>query len=573
MTTVARLTSDGDLLLSGEVNERLPYVKSGLIAHYPFDGDAQKYYPSNIRYIRDWVYGSSANTENNWVELKAIDVNGINVALNKPVIGSGTESATFIWSRLTDGIIDSNTYAEVIGAGMPQYLQVDLGGMFSISQIQVWHYYGDGRTYHGTKTEVSQDGINWYEIFDSEIEGEYAETPSGKTFNLQGLGNTVKPLLNTNTTITKDGIAIEEATTNLITTPDFSGGVSFLYPESFEIMDVVNDYLAYKNKAYHLKYISTGTINILNGIVLDYTKPISNNGSFSVYAKGIGNSIGKSLRLYTGNSWYVLEGTLEGTYKRFHINNAVWGVNDSPYFRLQINDASFGDEFWVHSPQVEEKPFATSFADRSRSAGRIDIPFTLKPPYTINLFHKSCKPLSLVVDQGSSPMIFQLNGYYSNASISFWNYVKNLTIYIKGNTATGWTSTGGFYSFTGANWDNVEHMYTLVAVDNRTFKIYVDGIYKGQEVSTEDVTNITYMSMGNSSMPDATYHDLSLYNRGLSDIEISNLFSGKISIDSSGCLYLKNIKEDQTSLGTTKIRVSNNSMMIEGGFKECVVIS
>lgn len=38
-TTVGRL-KDGDMLIAGEVNERLPAVTSGLIAHYPFDGTA-----------------------------------------------------------------------------------------------------------------------------------------------------------------------------------------------------------------------------------------------------------------------------------------------------------------------------------------------------------------------------------------------------------------------------------------------------------------------------------------------------------------------------------------------------
>ncbi len=45
----------------------------------------------------------------------------------------------------------------------------------------MWHYAGDGRTYHNTKTQVSDDGATWYTVFDSAVSGEYVETAAGKT--------------------------------------------------------------------------------------------------------------------------------------------------------------------------------------------------------------------------------------------------------------------------------------------------------------------------------------------------------------------------------------------------------
>ena len=40
MATIARLKKDGTLSLKGTLNERLPPVTSGLVAHYPLDGAA-----------------------------------------------------------------------------------------------------------------------------------------------------------------------------------------------------------------------------------------------------------------------------------------------------------------------------------------------------------------------------------------------------------------------------------------------------------------------------------------------------------------------------------------------------
>lgn len=137
--------------------------------------DKSTYLP--VRYIRDWENGSSSNTGNHWYEIQAY-ADGVNVALGKPASTNGTISGG---TYLTDGI----TSGGYMGAGsdLLAYAQVDLGQVFyNIQSIKVWRYHNDGRTYHETKTEVSPDGITWYTVFDSYIEGEYAETAAGKEF-------------------------------------------------------------------------------------------------------------------------------------------------------------------------------------------------------------------------------------------------------------------------------------------------------------------------------------------------------------------------------------------------------
>ncbi|MBU8733430.1 phage tail protein [Cytobacillus oceanisediminis] len=129
-----------------------------------------------IRYIRDWINGSSANTSNIWVEIQAISGN-VNRALGKTVTSSAAGTNL---SRITDGDINSANFASV-GTG-DQWVRIDLGAVYEdIDYIQVWHYYADGRTFNKTKLEVSEDGVNWIPLFDSALTGTYKETSRGLT--------------------------------------------------------------------------------------------------------------------------------------------------------------------------------------------------------------------------------------------------------------------------------------------------------------------------------------------------------------------------------------------------------
>lgn len=93
----------------------------------------------------------------------------VNVALGKSASSS----------LLTNNITATDPYYSLTGNSL-QYVSVDLGSSVPIYQIGVWHYWGDGRTYSGTKTEVSEDGEEWYPVFDSAIQGTYPETSAGR---------------------------------------------------------------------------------------------------------------------------------------------------------------------------------------------------------------------------------------------------------------------------------------------------------------------------------------------------------------------------------------------------------
>lgn len=147
-----------------------------------------------VRYIRDSIgfTGNTVNTGKHWVEIQAYS-NAVNVALGKTVTTNGTGTNL---AYITNGNIATSEYASAtIGSG-DVYVQIDLGQVYdNLEYLVVHHYYGDSRSYKGNKTEVSEDGITWVKLFDSDITGLYVETANGH-----------KIVVNTDTVITKNEV-------------------------------------------------------------------------------------------------------------------------------------------------------------------------------------------------------------------------------------------------------------------------------------------------------------------------------------------------------------------------------
>jgi len=85
-------------------------------------------------------------------------------------------------SYVNDGNIDITEYAFFATHGDVMYLEVDLGSVFLASGVHVWRYYLGDRTYYDTKVEVSEDGVTWLTVFDSDTEGTYVESEDGRLF-------------------------------------------------------------------------------------------------------------------------------------------------------------------------------------------------------------------------------------------------------------------------------------------------------------------------------------------------------------------------------------------------------
>lgn len=217
-----------------------------------------------FRYIRDYANGSTVNTGNHWIEIQAINNLGVNVAKGKVVSGSGLTNGTLV----TDG----NTSGSYASGG--KYVQIDLGAIYEdIDCLKIWHYYSDSRTYHGTKTQISIDGVNWTTVFDSAVSGEYKESKYGHTIKLND--NSIHTML---ADFDEEGLAIKNGALKIQNNKgenvlvgdtdgnlDYKGNLTQSLPDGSELVISAKDGFynkigTNKNEYHHLTY--SGKINV-----------------------------------------------------------------------------------------------------------------------------------------------------------------------------------------------------------------------------------------------------------------------------------------------------------------------
>lgn len=159
---------------------------------------------NNVRYIKDCINGNSANDYNEWRELQAI-VDGKNVALNKTITGTGTVSkdwGTGTYASIIDGSLDA--YTSVLPTSNGACITIDLGTMYDLDEIAVWHSLNIGRSYNNHSLSVSSDNSNWKTIIDNE--SGVIETSEGKRVSAYNNSYTL-------TNLVKNG-SFENGTTN-----------------------------------------------------------------------------------------------------------------------------------------------------------------------------------------------------------------------------------------------------------------------------------------------------------------------------------------------------------------------
>lgn len=173
-------------LKAGIAAKQLQNANDAQLAAQDYSDLAKQY---SIRYIRDWLGGSTANSGNHWLEITAM-AGSTNRAFGKTVTTSftGNASTGYPLTRLTDGDTNTSNWTGSFD-GQIGYVQIDLGAVYQdINYIQAWHYNADGRMYHKTKLEISDNGADWTTLFDSAVTGEYVETSFGRT-TLVNAGN------------------------------------------------------------------------------------------------------------------------------------------------------------------------------------------------------------------------------------------------------------------------------------------------------------------------------------------------------------------------------------------------
>jgi hypothetical protein len=148
----------------------------------------------NGRYVRFYSNGSTVNGANHYVEVAVYGAEPqtaptVNLAPEGTLSSSVPfDNSTFATDKLMD---DTSNYAR--GTTGLQWMQVDLGAAYDLNEINLWHYYGDGRSYHDVVVQLSNDAtfsIGTVTVFNNDTNGsaglgvgrdsEYSETSAGK---------------------------------------------------------------------------------------------------------------------------------------------------------------------------------------------------------------------------------------------------------------------------------------------------------------------------------------------------------------------------------------------------------
>jgi len=141
-----------------------------------------------VRYIRNSISGSSSNSGNHWVQIAAWDYSRTNQtitdsnsnrALNKSIQASVGATGGGPYTKITNGNITTADYAESSAAGT-QWVTVDLGAVYNIESVTVWHYYGDARIYFNNTIQASENNSTWTTL--QSPSGNMVEVAAGNSY-------------------------------------------------------------------------------------------------------------------------------------------------------------------------------------------------------------------------------------------------------------------------------------------------------------------------------------------------------------------------------------------------------
>jgi len=161
-----------------------------------------------VRYIKDSLNGSTANTGSHWCRVYPHVSGGSTIAITTAMISVINDSGVSVGYSVYGGGDAGTCLSQSIGltpyinsnVSNParSHLFIDLGTTYNLDYISIYHYY-DGRTYYNTATYVSSDGVNWTTLFDSAIVGTYIENGAFNTYYLNSYSYAARGSLITTT--------------------------------------------------------------------------------------------------------------------------------------------------------------------------------------------------------------------------------------------------------------------------------------------------------------------------------------------------------------------------------------
>jgi len=378
MQEVARLTQQGDLLLSNSINERLPKIHDTFSVQLRSTGGFKcdylnRYMKINNKDICIPDRGINLIRLDQWGELVDSSIydthhNNDNANLLADKITNSPDGYTLIFS----------TWDQPSNSLSSPYLTGELKNALETLGFELlnWNYRcawlgiaKKGLQFPLAEKFAAGETVDTFCELDMILDKGVIHFPfDNTTTSIQG----IKPSINTNTTLTSDGIAVEQSTTNLITNQDLT-----TWHKKNITVELTNE--TYMNMpVYKVEY--PGSSN--NRIYLNNIGTFDGNITHSIYYKrGFSDDEGGDCTLYIRESNF---GTsyggvrLNNDDKKWHKASITRNLKTpTDLMFLLYKSSSYITEnvvIYFCMPQSEQKTFATSFIDGSRGDARLKLP-------------------------------------------------------------------------------------------------------------------------------------------------------------------------------------------------------
>ena len=568
------LTKDGDLRISGDINTRLPVITDGLVAHYPMDETLNKirslagikvlgHYQST-HYWYNWLISQGATITNS-TDLTTVDVAtalqydliicdyyvwGFSI-MDKlkqfvdacvSVIAQGNDTRTNVFVKTYTATAHA-THDILIEPNIPIYTDSLMYPSAGIADL----YGGIDQLQNGAipfyrRSDTNQITGYIYESFSGAVlffdqEGDSNVLSFHKEAILYTLGKSKGNITNSNTTLTYDGIAVEEATINQIV---ISNMESYAIGYTGNVCGFGNNW----SERFGIGNYKVEIVPVYDSPVPGLTKA----QGIETYGGGWGGWVAGNIGNTSGSISYSI-------WIKLHYGQIEWGDLNNPSYKITMNSSNTPLGKWVYitkastgtsggrhlyasgvtkadimAVQIENKAFSTSYVNGSRGDGTFGISTQLSSNSTIAFdYYLEGDGISETVISNA-----QYNskwwGIYLNSNGQFYMH--------EGSGGLSVTSSPAYIPQKN-KWINI-----AISWDNTTQFFYADGVLLGTlaTVGSANSSNVPIIYLGwGWNRSNAIFKNLSIYNRALSESEAKELVNPSFQFTPTGNLIASQV--------------------------------
>lgn len=208
---------------------------------------------------------------------------------------------------------------------------------------------------------------------------------------------------------------------------------------------------------------------------------------YSVYDETHGTTIIQPTTYYPTDLW-----------QRFAVTVTVPVGCKHLRFYPERDTQSLGTTY-LYGPQLEAKPYATTFTPSVRADESLTVPIEglLSPEQgTVEVWTKLLKPASGMVSGSQNYGVINIGEYYKNNSLTLRAYDNNgnepnLYLLIKGSTNIGWSIGGSPIKASGSGWYEGWNHYAITWINGNDFTIYFNGELRNTFNITDPFTGVS----------------------------------------------------------------------------------